>query len=366
MVITYNIFGKKVQFQLLGNEKQVQTFTEQFSLYSLLENNDHPDLKIIIGGTIHKDILSINPKIHHEIKNGFRGLYPKILVEYKYDDIFNAHIVLEKKKNSFIEHLKKLNNIQFSSIDERLAQIIYELVLVPSVYFDNQKFLVHSSAFKKSNGGAILIGGTGGVGKTSLEIELCMNHGFSFISDDISVVDVNSNIWPNLSFPKIYAYNLKNNPILNSRIFSKRSLYDKFAWKLKHFLNGPSGVRRTISPVDAYGSYEKKETKIEKYYILNKRNVKEISCEKIDSSKAAAMSLYVMQTEYFSFNNHVLWHEFNCEVLNSNPILNLHLVLNRWLEESEKVFSKIDCYLINIPFNIDHKEFTKIVGDLIA
>jgi hypothetical protein len=368
MLRRYKIFGKHVHIIVHDEKNNIlnDIIDSHFGLYEKIENTNTPDLIIhVLKDDIAEEPKAINPKIHIELDKGFKSIAPKISVAFKKEEILTAYISLEKQNNRLIGYLKKLNNKQYSSIDERISQVIYELVLVPSVYFDEDNFLVHSSAFKKKGRGAVLIGGTGGVGKTSLEIELCMNRAYSFIADDISVISKDSFIWPNLSFPKIYAYNLQDNEKLRTQIFKKRSWHDKLAWRFKYFISGPAGVRRTVSPTEAYGNYEKNKSEIDKYYILIKKNVEEIQLEKIDGKQAAEMTLSIIQTEYASFNNHILWHEFNNRALNETPILKLDTVFERWAKESKKVLNGIDCYIINIPLEIDHKTFTRDVADII-
>ena len=83
--------------------------------------------------------------------------------------------------------------------------------------------LIHASGVVLSNGKAILLGGTGGIGKTSLELELCLNEKASFLTDDIAVIDKEGFLWPNLSFPKIYGYNLAGNKALKRQLLSATS-----------------------------------------------------------------------------------------------------------------------------------------------
>jgi len=368
MIKNYKIFGKIVQIVLSNDDNKVQKeiLIKYFSLYEEIYDIENPDFVINIHKEeIDSNIVSINPKIHIEIENGFKSLYRKISITFSKNKTIYADVSLEIQKKGFVTYLKKLNNIEYKSIDERISQILYELVLVPSVYFDSDKILVHSSAFKNKNNKAVLIGGTGGVGKTSLEIELCMNRNHSFIADDISVVDLESNVYPNLSFPKIYSYNLENNKKLENYLFKDSGILDKFAWEFKKTLFGPAGVRRSISPLEAYGQYQKNKIKLDKYYILFKKDVKKISIEKIDEKQASEMTLSIIQSEYSDFNKHILWHEFNCKANNTEPILNLEIVLSRWKENAEKIFKTIDCYIINIPFKIEHNVFVKTVADLI-
>jgi len=364
---TYKIFGNITEINLLSeNLIQKKTLLKHFSLYDEIKESNNPDIIINIRKeNIQRKIRSVNPKTHLEFKNGFISLYPKISVGLESGIPLKADVSLEIQKKGILRYLKKLYNIQYNSIDERISQILHELVLLPLAYFNPKQFLVHSSAFKKEGQGAVLIGGTGGVGKTSLEIELCMNRNYSFIADDISVLDENGNVYPNLSFPKIYAYNLENNSELRKRIFKNRGFFDKLAWKLKYVLNGPAGVRRNISPEEAYGKYETEKTKTDRYYILLKTDTDKINIRKIDAKKASELTMYVIQAEYVHFNNQILWHEFNCKAGEKNPILSYKNVLSGWEELSEKVFENIACYIIEIPLQIEHKIFVKEVADLI-
>ncbi len=361
----YKIFDKIVQICLIDDGDSIikNAINRTFSFYEDAKN-ETPHIIINVGQTPpNNKIISVNPKNHFETEKGFICKYPKFSVSFRYDKILTVDLSLNKQKRT-VRYLKKLYNIQYNSIDERVYQIIYELILVPFNYFIKENSLIHSSAFIKDDG-AILIGGTGGVGKTSLEIELCMNKGYSFIADDISIVDKNGFIHPNLAFPKIYAYNLKNNKKLKSLIFKNRNFFDKAAWKIKFFLNGPSGVRRDISPFEAFGSFQTEKTKIKKYYILIKKDVEKIRIQKISTEKACELTLLVIKNEYRNFNSHIYWHQYNCSAINKDPILKLNEVFLNWEKTFNLVFNNIDCYIINIPIKINHKDFIEEVANII-
>jgi serine kinase of HPr protein (carbohydrate metabolism regulator) len=146
----------------------------------------------------------------------------------------------------------------YKSNIENITAILYELVLVPLNYFFSDKALVHASSMKNStNGKTVMFGGTGGVGKTSLELLLCRELGYSFISDDIAVIDKKGFVYSNLAYPKIYAYNAEGNQEIENLLFNKRSSIDKLQWKLSKNIRGLNKARRTISPDEIYKSVEK-------------------------------------------------------------------------------------------------------------
>ena len=365
----YSIFDKIVEINFLGNScEQAKThLLNELSLYQKLESDRKADIVLNIVDRIPEyEIKLVNPSIHKEIHLGFIASYPKYDVAVrKIDSKIMFDLALEKIKNPFIKYLKKLNNMQYEAIDERVGHVFFESVLIPAAYFDINKFIIHSSAFQHRKGGAVLVGGTGGVGKTSLEIELCMNRGYSFISDDLAVIDKNGNIYPNLSFPKIYGYNIKNNKKLKNEIFKDRTFSDRLAWNLRSSLLGDANVRRKISPKDVYKNYVTENSKVKKYFILFRENREDIKIERVRPDTATDMSLKILQSELTLFNNHILWHEFNSFASGIPPILTLESVLDNWKKLCKSVMSKIDCFIISIPLNLPHREFVDDISDII-
>src|SRR5690606_41041284 len=104
------------------------------------------------------------------------------------------------------------------------GMVFHELALVPAAHWLSDVAVVHASAMAGPSGEVTLIGGTGGVGKTSLMLDLCLRRGFTFMADDISIVGADGWVHPNLAYRKIYAYHLQDNPELARRVFQGRRL----------------------------------------------------------------------------------------------------------------------------------------------
>ena len=249
---------------------------------------------------------------------------------------------------------------------ERIGQILFENVLVPSVYFNPKLAPVHSAAVSVRGEGAVLLGGTGGVGKTSLEMELCLQPDYAFVSDDISILDKDGFVYPNLSYPKIYGYNLESKDEVRDILFSQMKLHDRMAWKLKHRLFGASGVRRKISPETLYQDVINQKIAIDRYFILLKTDVEEIELHQLTAEEAANATLQVMKTEYAQFNNHLFWHKYNRELLGQKTILDIDLVFKNWLGIYTKVFSEIPVFEVKIPLSIPHEAFLRQAGELLS
>jgi len=313
------------------------------------------------------EVLSSNPSNHSELKDGFVMHNSKFSVALiHHGEVLRYKVYLSPRRNLIINYLSRLYSMDYATITQRLSQIFFEQVMVPSVYFNSDQFLVHSSSMVNANNQAILIGGTGGVGKTSLEIELCMNRGYTFMSDDISVVDSDGFAYPNLAFPKIYAYNTIGNPYLRRLILKERSFHDRIAWHLKLQIFGYSSVRRKISPEKIYGGYAHAKAKAFKYFMLIKEHRDDLLIKRIDAATAADMSIAIMETEYSDLNKHILWHEFYCNSKGTEPIVSLSRVKQRWKERFLQVFSDVDIYALFIPSGMKHTEFVQKVSDIIS
>ncbi|HZJ74624.1 MAG TPA: hypothetical protein VFC87_07460 [Perlabentimonas sp.] len=366
----YRIFGKVVEVctdQSLSKH-QVDELFEPISLYPEVSKSETSDIVVyFIVTPIKQPILARNPSVHSETKNGFIQHQQKYSVGIELvDEKLIFSIYLQPQAGKLKSYLSKLYSMDFALITSRLSQVFFEQVMVPSAYFNQNQFLVHSSCMLNPQSQAILLGGTGGVGKTSLELELCQNRGYKFMADDISVVDSDAFVYPNLAFPKIYGYNMVGNPNLYKKVMKGRSLQDRLAFKLKKTLFGSASVRRKVSPLKLYGGIKPSKAKIGKYIILVKENRTHIALEPISYSIAVKATLSIMQTEYSTFHNHILWHEYYRNAKGVEPIVSVDSVVAKWRELANSVFKSVNCYMLYIPLNIEHKKFINEACDLIS
>ena len=301
--------------------------------------------------------MTQNPKTHCTFSKGFLADYGHTQVMYMKD---NGLLKISLREPSKIGLLKRFLNMEFATAEEMMGQILHELVLVPMNYFFSDRFLVHSSAFQSPEGKTFLIGGTGGIGKTSLELFLCREKGFKFIADDITVVDKTGKVYPNLAFPKIYGYNVKGKKDITKLLLSKRSLLNKIHWHLSMKIRGENKVRRKISPLKLYGSYLSNESQISTYFILIRdRNVNELVKEPISPELAAELTLRIIQNEYSAFHQHIVWHEFNTLVKEIEPVVRVDETFANWRKIAIEVFKNLEIYIVRVPERYEHQEFLR-------
>ena len=350
------MFGKNIKFDI--QDKEVETvLIDKLSIYPVgKEENFEVKISILDKIQFPKKYYN-NPSIHYTTQNSFIINFGVIKVKYTKDDLLYIDIEIDKSKN----FISKFRTINYENTIDSIGEILHELVFIPMNFFDTTKALIHASSMKNiSNNKVIMIGGTGGVGKTSLELLLCEELGYSFISDDIAIVSSDIKIFPNLSYPKIYAYNVANNIKLYNKLFMNKSIIDKFQWNLRKKLKGEKGVRRSISPNIIFDSVERVPNKIDEYYILSRTNlVTKIEIEEVDNSIAVDMTLKIIKNEYASVIQHIVWHEYNALFNKQNPIISELKLYETWSNIYQKIFSNIKCFVVRIPNNISHEIFLK-------
>jgi hypothetical protein len=237
-------------------------------------------------------------------------------------------------------------------------------MLIPSAYFRPDRVLIHASAFQAPSGKVIAIGGTGGVGKTSLELALCLHGDFRFVTDDICVLSESGHVWPILAPPKIYGYNTEHDRELRRKVLERRSSIDRLHWRWRS-RRGSDRVRRRAPVDELYSSFSTAGGQIGRYLILCREARADLTAEAIAPAVAADLSVTIMSVEYAAFNRHVSWHEYNRRVQGREPVLRLDNVFNRWRRLARAVLENVPCHVVRVPLEVRHDEFKERMSNLI-
>lgn len=360
----YSIFGKKIQISshVAGLNERID---QEFSLYPS-GGSEAADFFIEIVPELAFNEQARNPSIHSENADALyiRNQQADISLEFREGALFKVSFQLNKALNIFYRQLQKALSIQYTSREERIGQILHELVLIPMVYFMKDRIPVHGSAVE-IDGQVILLGGTGGVGKTSLELELCLNQDALFLADDISVLSDAGYVFPNLNFPKLYGYNLQNDSKLTQKAVKNSTGFDRLHWWL-HSRRGLEKVRRRIAPDHLYGDFARKEAQLKRYLILALQSTEDILIDRISHEEAAKISVDILKTEYADFNNHLYWHRLNAKVLEKSAFFDPNSIFERWEEQLGNILSDVRCDLVKIPIGMDHTAFRERMAGLIT
>lgn len=354
------IFGRHIAVERDTTDELAPLMAE-LALYREADGTSAPGYTLRLRDELSQRGAS-NPSLHIEGADGFVVRAPTGDIRFIFAGgrLTDIEVALRRESSPLRSFITRARNIQFATPLESAGQTIHEMALVPSLFFDPAHFAVHSSAFQSPDGSVTLVGGTGGVGKTSLALELCRNRGFRFVADDISVVSTHGHVWPNLAFPKIYRYNVEGTD-LRDTLFAQASMLDRLQWRARGLLGGDK-VRRRVSPVKLYGGYSRSGGPLRRYAILLRDDGPAIRFQPIDGRTAARMSGAVIAAEFWHFVNHLHWHRFNRLGQGREPILHPGPVFERWEALAEQVFEGTELVLCRIPRQMDletlKREFT--------
>ncbi len=361
----YSFFGQNVQLKLRNSAYKNRLLTEL-----LPYQTKQKTAKITISDNwndFNFEVLANNPKQHFYYKNVFHIKEKLTEVAFVFNgqaEVTKIYFKLITAPNAFRKFTRKWLNMQFTNRVDNIGQIFHENVLIPLSFFFDDIAPIHASGFKWKNK-TYLLGGTGGVGKTTLELLFCLQKKASFITDDIAIIYKNAQIFPNYNYPKIYGYNLVGNPVLKQKIFYKTSIFNKLHWFLHQKLFGIDKVRRKISPFLLYNNVAEQPEKLTDYLLLFKIKSDTIHIENNTVDNIVKATINVILTEYTYFFNHVFWHEFNALNSKNKPIISIDNLKKKWTKVLTEALQKSNNQIVNIPLQIDHNEYQKQMEKLL-
>lgn len=361
----YDLFGHAIRV-VVDDSPVRRILREELSLYPASVESTSRTVRVTHhpapGGG------SVNPALHRHLDDGFVARYPNAAVRFRFAGSRLEEIVLHLPAPlpGLRGARSRWRHIQYSTSDEMSGQTLHELALVPSLYFDDDRVPIHASAISLPGEGMVLIGGTGGVGKTTLALDLCLRYGASFAADDIAVVDAHGRVHPNLAYPKVYAYNLHGDAELATRVLGAATLPDRLQWRWRVCRAGPAKVRRRVSPARLCGAIVTEPAPLRRYLFLVREHRPSVLVEPATPARMAAMSVAVLQGEYDRWHRHLVWDEFNALAIGSRPRLHLADRLDGFTALLERLLVGVDCTLVRVPIELDHRAVRRSLSDLLA
>jgi len=307
------------------------------------------DILIRFGFEGDEKVLANNPAIHREYDDGFSANFGQATVRWHWE---SSPVLVEwSSPPKELCWRQKIRNIQYTHPYEQVGQIFFELVLIPTLqlFYHQHLLILHGSALADHREGtAMIFGGTGGVGKTSLELSL-VGDGYDFMADDISVIGEDGILYANFAWPKIYGYNTFNDVKIKERIFHGRDKLDRFFWELRMKRFGGGKVRRRVDPNVFFDGAVRQQAQLKKYYILFRDYSDEISLSPISTKKAVDMSLHILSAEYMILYRHLYWHQINREGLSLLPFVTRDEIFKSWQMLGTRVLANVQTCLVHIP-----------------
>jgi hypothetical protein len=355
----YKIGGKNIGINY-GDGFASSILKRELSLYPLV--NYEPHIVINFNSKLCEEVIVVNPSIHEEFKKGFRCKFKRWNVSFiPKRNILEVYF--EFNDNQGRSWLKKLLGKQYTHPFEAIGQIFHEIILIPAFFFYSEELsLIHASALEYDSNKAMIIAGTGGVGKTLIELELIIKKGYKFLSDDMVFVSKDGQIWPNYAYPKIYGYNILGDNLMRNKILKNRSFLDRLQWHAKMWYS-PSEVRRRVNPNNFFVGKVGNKSKIKKLYFLSKGNYNEFSVEPLSLENLIKLNLEIMNTEYFIFIKHLIWHKVNSLLLNKNALIDRNKVFENWSKVLFQALSECEVSFLKIPL---HYKITEVKDKILS
>lgn len=336
------IFGKNVKF-LVYQTKIKEILQSELSIY--LDTKESHDLIIHVSSNpIKLSSVKASATITH--------LNSKLAnIQFVGNGLDVTEIVFEIKKpiNRLHSFIQRMLSMGYNDRVERVGLILHEQVLVPYALFFIGLSPIHGSAMI-INDRIVIFGGEGGVGKTTLELEFCLGGKALFLTDDMVIIDSENYVFPNLNFPKIYAYNTIGRDSLLKLLHSSTTILDKIHWKIRALCD-ISKVRRRISPQKLYGGLETNKRRLDYYYMLKRDETDNFVIKKMSKDEVLNRTTSILGDE---FNN-----LFNA--LKSTDQLNKKSILKKWQSILVTIMDNVKCYEVCIPKNMSHQDFRKLV-----
>ena len=363
------VFGRTVEFEL-SNPLERRILMEELRHYPSADREAPVDFHIsdAVDGTATP--LARNPAIHTVYADGFLADFGNTRVRLRFSSgqLRRAEYASPNAKHALIAAASKVRSVQYMTNTESVGQRLHELVLVPSALLDEERVVFHAAGLVAPSGRAVLLGGTGGVGKTSTQLYLCRQAGFGFLADDIAVAGDAGEVFPNFAYPKIYAYNVVGNDDLGAVVLGRRPVLDRLHWYLRSRY-AMSWVRRRMDPATLYGSLPTAGAPLACYIILMRSNVVKPEFRAISPDVAAHISANVMRTEYQVFFRHLDWQKVNTAAHgtgSSDVVPSVEDVLGRQRERTTRLLTQANCEALHVPLTMSHTQFLAEVAPRIA
>jgi hypothetical protein len=334
---------------------------EEMDLYP--EADGFADIEIQFRRGTRK-VLALNPNSHEENPDGFT-VYAK-----RYSVQWRAHDSLPKVYFDFFGSpkdymFKFLLSMQFTHPYEQIGQTFHEEVIIPAFiyFFPDDISLVHGSAVESPDGGALVFGGTGGVGKTTIELELVLNHGYKFIADDMVLLDRDGSVFPNYAYPKIYAYNTAGEKKVSKKLLHNRPLVDRAWWQLQRKVSLKK-TRRRAPLGDFYSGRISQGAGLRHMFLLLRTNRANLICHRAKGDLIAAMNDDVIQAEFSRHFDHLYWHNFNRRFLGGR-VFELQQVRDLWRDNQRRALQEAECWIVEIPIGHTVRELKELIPRII-
>lgn len=208
---------------------------------------------------------------------------------------------------------------------------------------------------------AVLISAAGGIGKTTVMLDLVLRQGWRYLSDDLAIIGKNGETYLSPKRMQIYAYNLKGRSLLARRFFAGRSIFDKFSWNVMRTLHGDKGVRRRVSADRLFGTKNiASRTMLNKLFLLERSESSAWSFRDIPSHAPAKICSIILLHELHSYRK---CYDNLTQIGQNNLLPSPEDILLRSESVMKNAFYDAHCISVKIPDGAGPDELAKYISE---
>jgi hypothetical protein len=208
------------------------------------------------------------------------------------NDTSVVRIAPKEEPRSAIRDLpSRLRDINYLPAAGRVAKYAVYRALLPAVQLAQlplRQTWLHASMVAR-DGNAVALAAWGGVGKTSLMLELVHQGGWQFLADDLAVVDDSGCVHRSPWRIPVYAHSLVGKGDLRRRVFTGRGPVDRLQWHALRWKRGPAQVRRRVLAGELFGDAGMADSaRLRQVLFLRRIDGSEFSAREVEAEDAAA------------------------------------------------------------------------------
>lgn len=244
---------------------------------------------------------------------------------------------------------ERFRDWNFFTIEETLAKNfvynIFDFVMELKLLVNSSSF-IHASSLEK-DGKAILFVAAGGIGKTSIMMQMLKKEGWKYLADDLSIIDSNGRVYFNPKYIQIYPYNIKNDFELYNLLIKGRGALDRLHWSYRKLRYGEASVRRRVDPRVFFGPGKvSSSAQVAKVINLVRTNVNDFEIDEIAPDVISIMASEILSLEINPF------FKYSCLCNgggSDSPFPKIEEIKERAFRRFQEIFNNVPRYQLKIP-----------------
>ncbi len=262
-------------------------------------------------------------------------------------------------KRQLLKIKHKFKDWNFFTVEETLAKnFMYNIFdfIMELKFLANRTHgssFIHASSIEK-DGKAVLFVAAGGVGKTSIMMQILKKAGWRYLADDLSIIDSDGRVYFNPKYIQIYPYNVKNDHELYSMLMAGRGITDKLHWHYRKYRYGESSVRRRVDPRIFFGKAKvSASASINKVINLVRTGVRNFEINEVAPHAVSDMASEILSLEINPF------FKYSCLCNGGgtdSPFPKIEEVKERARLRFQEILGNVPCYQLRVPLKATPSE----------